>query len=127
MTIPRTLAAALAIAAIAVPATAQAQPADSHGSAAAQARVAQHKQDLRSPDTRDAAKGVTRSVLPVAPQWPVDPQPVTSAPAAQPSTKADDGVDWATIAIGIAGSLIAVGLLALVLNRRHTPRLGASV
>jgi hypothetical protein len=153
MKITPTLTTALAIAALIVPATAaQAQPADMHAStaiAAAQAREqAQPKQDLRSADARDAAMhprgfghavnapGATAkdsaSVKPApgiqqAPTWPVDPKPVTSAPAAQPSS-ADDGVDWTTIGIGIAGSLMAVGLLALVANRRtRTPRLRASV
>lgn len=127
MTLSRTLATVLAFAAFAVPATAQAQVADMHASTAIAASQAQQKQDLRSPDARDAASGVSRAALPQAPTWPVDPKPVTSAPAAQPATGGDSGIDWATIAIGIAGSLLAVGLLAFVLNRRHTPRLGASV
>ena len=152
MKITPTLTTALAVAALIVPAAAQAQPADMHAStaiAAARAREqAQPKQDLRSADARDAAMhprgpghpvnspGATAvdsaSVKPApgvqsAPTWPVDPKPIASAPESQPVATGDDGVDWKTIGIGIAGSLIAVGLLALVANRRRTPRLGASV
>jgi hypothetical protein len=171
MKLTPTLTTALAIAALIIPAAAaQAKPADMHAStaiAAAQAREkAQPKQDLRSPDARDAANGIvtksqdlrsadardaaihprgpghpvnapgatavgSQSVKPApvaqAPTWPVDPKPVTSAPAAKPATGGDGGVDWTTIAIGIAGSLLAVGLLAFVLNRRQTPRLRATV
>ena len=136
MTIPRTLAAALAIAAIAVPATASAQqPADMHASTAIAAAQAQQKQDLRSADAADAAIhprafGQTRPVPQQAPTWPVDPQPITSAPAAQPVTTGGDGIDWGTIAIGVGLTLVAVGGFALVANRRRgggTPRLGASV
>jgi hypothetical protein len=152
MKLTPTLITALATAALIIPAAAaQAQPPDMHAStaiAAAQAREnAQSKQDLRSPDARDAAihprgsgaainaPGATAadsaSVKPAAvaqqaPTWPVDPKPVTSAPAAKPATGGDGGVDWTTIAIGIAGSLLAVGLLAFVLNRRQTPRVRAT-
>jgi hypothetical protein len=152
MKLTPTLITALATAALIIPAAAaQAQPPDMHAStaiAAAQAREnAQSKQDLRSPDARDAAihprgsgaainaPGATAadsaSVKPAAvaqqaPTWPVDRKPVTSAPAAKPATGGDGGVDWTTIAIGIAGSLLAVGLLAFVLNRRQTPRVRAT-
>ena len=150
-TTPLTLA--LAVAALMVPAAAQAQPADMHAStavAAAQARhQAQGNQDLRSPDARDAAvhpRAVAKTInalgataadsqsikpapaVPQAPTWPTNPKPVTSAPASQaaPGTSGD-GVDWTTVLIGIAGSLLAVGALALVANRRRPPRLGTSV
>jgi hypothetical protein len=56
MTTTRTLAAALAIAALAVPA-AHAQPTDIHTPTAQAAAKAQSKQDLRSADTREAAVG----------------------------------------------------------------------
>ena len=55
MSIARTLVAALAVTALAVPA-AQAQPADIHASFAEAAAKAQQKQDLRSPDVIDAAQ-----------------------------------------------------------------------
>jgi hypothetical protein len=144
MSISRKLAAALAIAAVAVPAaTAQAQPADMHASVAQAAAKANERQDLRSADARDAAihprgpghpvnalgatavDSASQKPLPGAPTWPVNPQPIKSAPAAEP-VDTGDGVDWTTIALGIAGSLIAVGGLALVANRRRTPRLRTS-
>lgn len=64
MTIRRTLATAVAAAALVAPAAAQAQPADMHASTAqAAAKAAQQpKQDLRTPDARDAAVTVHRSV-----------------------------------------------------------------
>jgi hypothetical protein len=148
-TTPLTLA--LAIAALIVPAAAQAQPPDMHAStaiAAAQARE-NAEQDLRSPDAADAALhpravgqtvnavGATaadsQSIKPApalqqAPVWPTNPKPVTSTPASQPvAGTSNDGIDWTTVLIGIAGSLLAVGALALVANRRRPPRLGTSV
>jgi hypothetical protein len=36
-------------------------------------------------------------------------------------TSADTGIDWATIAIGIAGSLLAVGAIALITARMRRP------
>ena len=54
MSIARTLVAALAVTALAVPA-AQARPADIHASFAEAAAKAQQKQDLRSPDAIEAA------------------------------------------------------------------------
>jgi hypothetical protein len=167
MSIARTLVAALAVTALAVPA-AQAQPADMHasfaeaaakaqqkqdlrspdgieaaglrGHAAAAAVKAQQKQDLRSPDAIEAARlrghaavnapGATavdsatrpapRTVNP--PTWPVNPQPITPAPAVK--VVDDGGVDWTTIALGIAGGLLAVCALAvLTTRRRRTQRL----
>jgi hypothetical protein len=145
------LTIALAVAALIIPAAAQAQPADMHASTAIAATKAQAQpqRDLRSPDARDAAlhprsvgeavnaPGATAadsaSVKPApalqqAPAWPTDAKPVTSAPASQPAAgTSNDGVDWTTVLIGIAGSLIALGGVALVANRRRTPRLGTSV
>ena len=150
MRISPTLTTALAIAALIIPAaSASAQPPDMHASTAIAAAKAhqQQSQDLRSPDARDAAlhprgpghpvnaPGATvvesQSVesLPQAPTWPVNPKPITSAPASQPAATGDDGIDWGTIAIGVGLTLIAVGGFALVANRRRggTPRLRASV
>jgi hypothetical protein len=147
----RTLAAALAIAALAVPA-AQAKPAtDMHASVAQAAAEAQAKQDLRSPDARDAAtqaqiKQDLRSAdsrdAALHPRGPgqavnapgattVDSASVTSPPnpraiAPAPVAKVDDGIDWLTIGLGIAGSLLVVsGLAALNSRRLHRPRVTA--
>jgi hypothetical protein len=151
MSITRTLVATLAIAAVAAQA-AQARPADIHAPVAQAAAKAQQKQDLRSPDARDAAvnarrqdlnhlraggltsytpgatavDSTTRRSLPGPPTWPVNPRPITPAPAAK-VTDGGNGVDWTTIALGIAGSLLAVGGLAAVTSRRRrTQRLGAT-
>ena len=125
MTVRRTLLAALAAAALIAPA-AQAQPADMHASTAQAAAKAQQqpKQDLRSPDARDATVkpphsgptvnglGTTAvdsaSQLPPAgqPTWPVNPQPIT-APA-QPATD-DDGSPVPVIPViaGLLGVVLA--------------------
>ena len=130
----RTLAAALAAIAFAAPA-AQARTA---GSDAPVASPKQTYQDLRSPDARDAAIHLRRSNLVVdapgatavdsaskpaakvpagEPTWPVDPKPIGQAPASH-VTGGDDGTDWTTIGLGIAGSLLAVSLLGAYTNRR---------
>ena len=38
---------------------------------------------------------------------------------------ADRGIDWATIGIGIAGSLLAIGAIALIATRVRHPRIAA--
>jgi len=120
MSITRTLAATLAAGAIIAPA-ASAQPADMHASTAqAAAAEQQPKQDLRSADARDAAqnpRGVADTARPPAAQ-PITPAPVAEAPDS-------GGINWTTIWIGIAGSLVAVSGLALLVGRsRRIPRLG---
>jgi hypothetical protein len=148
----RTLAAALAIAALAVPA-AQAKPAtDMHASVAQAAAEAQAKQDLRSPDARDAATqaqikqdlrsadsrdaalhprgpgqavnapGAT-TVDSASVAAPANPRAIAPAPVA----KVDDGgIEWLMIGLGIAGSLLVVsGLAALNSRRLHRPRVTA--
>jgi hypothetical protein len=147
MTIRHTLAAALAAAAIAAPA-ATAQPvADMHASTAQAAAQAQHRQDLRSPDAVDAAQHPRKSpvvvdapgataadsqstrtlVAPGQPTWAVNPQPISPAPAVAASPS-DDGVDWVTIGLGIAGTLLVLGgIVALTSRTRTTPRTRVSV
>jgi mannose/fructose/N-acetylgalactosamine-specific phosphotransferase system component IIC len=140
MSITRTLAAALAICAIAAP-VAAAQPADMHASTAIAAAKERAKQDLRSPDARDAAattapKGqdlrtpdardaaihLHRSHLVVGAT-----QPVAAKPAPAPVAKStDDGIDWLTVGLGIAGSLFAVIGIALISSRRQMPPLRPS-
>ena len=140
MNIHRTLAATLAAMAISASA-AHAMPADMHASTAQAAAQAQQRQDLRSADARDAATNPRKSqavnapgatvvesqskVTPVAPgqpTWAVNPQPIAPAPA--PATaKSDDGVDWTTIVLGIAGTLLVLGGIVVATNRlRPTPR-----
>ena len=130
----RSLAAALAILAVAAP-SALAQPADMH---AGPAQPATPAQDLRSPDTRDAATRpanasqqdlrhlragaatTTRAPLPGPPSWPAHPQPIS--PPSTAAQQPDDGIDTATIALGIAASLLTVGTLAGIASRTRRPQ-----
>jgi len=120
----RALALGLAAALVAAPAV-PAQPADMRASVAQAAADAQAKQDLRSPDARDqrTIDPATRPPLPGPPTWPVDPKPINQASTVTADT---DSVNWATIGLGIAGSLLAVGGLAL-LSARRTQRLRVTV
>jgi len=143
MSIARTLVAALAVTALAVPA-AQARPADIHASFAEAAAKAQQKQDLRSPDGIEAAhlrghaaadainaRGATAvdSATRPAPRtfagpptWPANPQPIAQVHAVK--VVDDGGVDWTTIGLGIAGGLLAVSVaVVLTARRRRTQRL----
>ena|SRR5690349_9557383 len=141
MSITRTLAAALAICALAAPVASASQPADMHASVAQALAKERAKQDLRSPDARDAAttpaRGqdlrtpdardaaihLHRSGLVVGAPQPVAAKP---APAPAPVAKADDGIDWATVVLGIAGSMFAVIGIALLTSRRQAPPLRPS-
>jgi hypothetical protein len=108
-TIVRTATTALAIAALAAP-TALARP-DAGGPTA----PAHHLAGGR-PATSHFA---TRPVLDRNPAQSSSPVTVSVAPA-------DRGIDWATIGIGIAGSLLAVGAIAGITNRTrraHHPRI----
>ena len=145
MTISKTLTAALAALAVATPA-AVAKPVDMHASTAQAAAQARQGQDLRSPDAIDAAQHPRKSpvvvntpgasavdsqaktapVAPGQPTWAVDPQPIPPAPAPAAATS-DDGVDWTTIGLGIAGTLLVLGGIVAVTNRlRPTPRTRAA-
>jgi hypothetical protein len=115
----RTATTAIAIAALAAP-TALARPADTPP-AVAKAAAAQHKQDARS---ADADGFPTRPVIdrPSAPPTArpdITPKPT---PAITPQPLTDDGTAWTTIAIGIAGSLLAIGAIAGITS--HTRRTG---
>ncbi len=114
-TIVRTAALALTVAALTAP-TALARP-DAGGPAAGR-----HLAGGRPATSHFAARPVL--------DRPNTTQP--SAPAAQPVTvsvaPADHGIDWTTIGIGIAGSLLAVGAVATIANRTrrgHHPRIAA--
>lgn len=117
----RTLAIAGVIAAIAAPA-AQARPADIHAPLGRANAQAEKKQDMRSPDARDAAGH--RKALPGPPTWPTNPKPIAPAPAADTAADASgSGVDWAPITIGIAAGLVLVsGLFALSSRRMRRLR-----
>jgi hypothetical protein len=124
MTTPkRILAVALAAAALVAPATASAvAPHDMHGEEA-RALTKSHvkKQDLRSPDARDAAvhpRGPGHAIQPRGHGAAVPPAP--AQPAAPPAVTqhADDGVDWTMIGIGAGAAFAAVGLLAALAGRR---------
>jgi hypothetical protein len=117
MLIRRTLTAALAAAALVAPA-AQAQGAD-HVVARADAHQSA-KQDMRSPDARDAAEqrygrvavpayatvADPPSRLPAGqPTWPVNPTPISAARADEPSNGGDA---WPVPVLPIAGFALAV-------------------
>jgi hypothetical protein len=138
----RTATIAMAAVALGAP-TALARP-DAPSAVAKADAVGTHKQDARSPDAIDAARlprthdqatnapaaavdSATGRPLPGPPTWAVNPQPITTAPAAK-VTDGGNGVDWMTIGLGIGGSLLAVGGLAALTSRRdrRTQRLRAS-
>jgi hypothetical protein len=118
-----TIVAALACALLAIAApVAAAQPADMHASFAEAAAKAQQKQDLRSPDARDAGvKKTTTAPLPGPPTWPLNPEPLQPPSVVQASD--DGGLDWTTIGLGIGGSLLVLGSIAgAVLHSRRVAR-----
>jgi hypothetical protein len=117
-TLLRTTALALAAAALAAP-TALARP-DAPRPVATAAVPALHK-GLHKAATRRFA---TRPVLDRNPADRSLAQPVqpSSPPVTVSVASADKGIDWTTIGIGIGGSLIAVGALALITDRTRHPR-----
>lgn len=130
MTIPRTLAAALAAAAIAAPA-ASAEPAAGPASFA----QAPERQDLRGEHARDAAihpedapqihSRLAPFSGPVSPGHPSEAANTTPLPPVNdtPVSAADDGVDWPTLGLGIAGLVLFMGgVLALATRTRSAPR-----
>jgi hypothetical protein len=148
MTIRRTLAAALAASAIAAPAaSAMPAPPDMHASTAQAAAQAQQRQDMRGEAARDAAlhprkaqavdaPGATAAdsqskstpVAPGQPTWAVNPKPLPPPTQTVSTTSSDDGVDWATIGIGVGITLLVLGGIVALTNRSRTlPRTRASV
>jgi len=100
----RTATIALAIAALVAP-TASARPADMPAAVTKATAAAQQKQNLRSPDAIDAA---TRPALGSQANPRLD---------AAPQATADRGIAWATIGIGVAASLLAIGAITGVARR----------
>jgi len=125
----RTATTAIAIAALAAP-TALARPADT-SPAVAKAADATQEQDARSPDARGGmyTPGASPAVSytsgtnsesappqPGPPTWPTDPEPITTATAGNAS-HGESGVDWTTIGLGIAGSMLVLGAIAGITSR----------
>ena len=98
----RTATIALAAAALAAPA-ASARPAETPPVGTKATAAEQHKQ----------------ARLPGPPTWPVNPEPIESAPAVHASD--NGGLDWTTIGLGVAGSLLLVAGVAAV--ARHNRRI----
>jgi hypothetical protein len=135
--ITRTATIALAAAALAAP-TASARPADMPALGGKAAVAEQQQLDLRSPDARDAARRPVRQAeqnqldmrspdARDAARRPVrlgsQASPASPRPDTTPNAAADRGIAWATIAIGVAGSLLAVGAIAGIAGRtRRTAR-----
>jgi hypothetical protein len=135
MTIRRTLAAVLAGAALLAPAAAQAEPIDMHSSY--YTAPAQEKQDLRSPDARDAGIRLHRSDRTVAarphgtepaigqPTWPAHPTTIAAPAAAdQPASDGGPSVPVLPLVAGVLAVLIAA--LAAFYGMRRRERLAAS-
>jgi hypothetical protein len=122
--IPTAVAAALAAAALAAPAAlARPEAPASVARPAGPAVTTGSRHAIAVPGTRHFA---ARPVL----DRPSSPggAPVASRPVTVSVTRPDRGIDWATIAIGIAGSLVAVGLLAAIAartRRTHRPHIAA--
>jgi hypothetical protein len=60
----------------------------------------------------------THGPLPGPPTWPAHPQPISAAHAAKASD-GDNAIDWTTIGLGTAASLLAVSGIAALANRRN--------
>ena len=131
MTIRRTLAAALAATAIAAPAATAAQPADMHASTAIAAAKAQQRQDLRGEHAKDAAQHPRKTqwrLLLASPGHPSESGNATPLPPVTAlATKSDDGVDWTTIGLGVAGTLLVFAGIVSLTIRKPVPRTRVSV
>jgi hypothetical protein len=108
MTITRTLAIALGIAAMAAPA-AQARPVEDI-----------HTPLIQNEQAKPQVLPDHAGWYPHAPGHPSEAARPVDAPAA-PAERADggNGIDWLTIGLGVAGSLLAVSGIA-ALNARRT-------
>ena len=143
MTIRHTVAAVLAASAIAAPAaSAMPAPPDMQASRAQAAAQAQQQQDLRGEAAKDAAlnprksqavdapgataadsQAKTTPVAPGQPTWAVNPKPLPPPTQNVSTTSSDDGIDWATVGIGVGITLLVMGgIVALTSRSRHLPR-----
>ena len=143
MTIRHTVAAVLAASAIAAPAaSAMPAPPDMQASRAQAAAQAQQQQDLRGEAAKDAAlnprklqavdapgataadsQAKTTPVAPGQPTWAVNPKPLPPPTQNVSTTSSDDGIDWATVGVGVGITLLLmVGIVALTSRSRHLPR-----
>jgi hypothetical protein len=130
-TLSRAALAALAALAMGAP-VAVAQPADGVKAAPAakqdlrspDARDAARpapKQDMRSPDARDAARPRPPAALPGPPTWPANPRPITSAPV---PSGGGGGVSLPPV-IAIAGFCLVLAMAGAAVVRMRKP--GATV
>jgi hypothetical protein len=71
----------------------------------------------------NASRLATRPVLDRNPADgnPAQPSRPSSPPVTVSVASAEKGIDWATIAIGIGGSLLGVGAIALITTRMRRP------
>jgi hypothetical protein len=111
MKFSRILIVALAVAAILAP-TAAARPIDGpvnpvEGPPDMRASVAMALAEQREAKQRQ---------LPGPPTYAMNPQPITPPKAAERNS-ADDGVDWATIGIGVGLTFVALGVITGVTHR----------
>jgi hypothetical protein len=105
----RTATIAIAIAALAAP-TALARPADPSEAVLKAAAAAEQQQNPRSPDAIAATR-------------PAPESRSSTRADTTPTAAVDRGIGWATIGIGIAGGLLAIGAIAAIAGRtRRTGR-----
>ena len=115
--------ATIALAAVALTApAASARPAEAPPATAA----AQDKQSLRSSDANRAGSRHKRAGLRTAREYPTRPAQGELANARLDTSlqaPADPGIAWTTIAIGIAGALLALGAIASLTRRTGRARI----
>jgi hypothetical protein len=114
----RTLVPALVAAVLlTLAASAQARPADPSTAAATPTRAPAGPPTWPArPRQINAVPVETTETLPGPPTWPAHPQPIKAIPAVDDSS----GVNWTTIGLGLAGSLLAVsGIVALTGRHRR--------
>jgi hypothetical protein len=127
MNIARTLVAALAVAALLTP-TAVARPIDTPTPAPAVKTDDRPVMDMRQSVAEHLAaqREKRESALPGPPAMPMDPQPIDQPAAA---TTPDDGIDWATIGIGVGLTFVALGAITFathrIRDRQQRPRIAA--